>query len=164
MKYKHVLTAIDNDILVNSHPLDWSSFATTETIPDVLSTPFDVIFGTDIVYEAQHADWIRGCLVSLLLYPDGSNGAVFHLMIPLRSTHTFKSSTVEEVFGSKDRVLEGPQREITILSGESIVCESYGDGRVERSRTDYDLEYVYYGPNDQTNAQAFSNLVSRTWS
>jgi predicted nicotinamide N-methyase len=132
-------------VLVNSHPLDWSSFSTTETVPDMLSTPFDVIFGADIIYEAQHAVWIRDCLKSLLSYPDGSNeDPVFHLVIPLRPTHTFESSKVEEVFGSGDRVLEGPQRELTILSKESIVCEAYGDGRVERSRTDDDVEYVYY--------------------
>ncbi|KAF8556070.1 hypothetical protein OG21DRAFT_756852 [Imleria badia] len=129
-------------ILVNSHPLDWSLFSTTETIPDILSTPFDVIFGADIVYEAQHAVWIRDCLKSLLAYPDGSNeDPVFHLVIPLRPTHTFESSTVEGVFGSNDRVLEGSQRELTILSKEFIVCEAYGDGR---SRSDDDVEYVYY--------------------
>ena len=135
----------DRAVLVNSHPLDWSSFSTTETIPGILSTPFDVIFGADIVYEAQHAVWIRECLTTLLSCPDGSNeDPVFHLVIPLRPTHTFESSTVEEVFGSKDRVSEGPQQELTILSKESIVCEAYGDGRVERSRTDDDVEYVYY--------------------
>ena len=135
----------DRAVLVNSHPLEWSSFSTTETIPDVLSTPFDVIFGADIVYEAQHAVWIRECLKSLLSYPDGLNeDPVFHLVIPLRPTHTFESSTVEEVFGSGDRVLEGPQRELTILSKESIICEAYGDGGVERSHTDDDVEYVYY--------------------
>ena len=134
----------DRAVLVNSHPLDWSSFSTTK-IPNMLSTPFDVIFGADILYEAQHAVCIRDCLMSLLSYPDGSNGdPVFHLVIPLRPTHTFESSTVEQVFGSGDRVLEGPQRELTVLSKESIVCEAYGKGRVERSRTDDDVEYVYY--------------------
>ena len=35
---------------------------------------------------------------------------VFHHVIPLRPMHTFKSSTTEEVFGSKDRVSKGLQR------------------------------------------------------
>ena len=135
----------DRAAFVNSHPLDWSSFSTTETVPDVLSTSFDVIFGAGIVYEAQHAVWIRDCLKSLLSYPDGLNeDPVFHLVIPLRPTHTFESSTVEQVFGLGDRVLEGPQRGLTVLSKEFIVCEAYGKGRVERSRTDDDVEYVYY--------------------
>ena len=51
MKYR-VFTAIDSDVLVNSHPLDWSLLPTTA---DIFSTPFDVIFGADIVYDAQHA-------------------------------------------------------------------------------------------------------------
>ncbi|KAH0835920.1 hypothetical protein J3R83DRAFT_9816 [Lanmaoa asiatica] len=138
-------------ILVNIHTLDWSSFSTTTTetllIPDMLSTPFDVVFGADIVYEAQHAVWIHDCLKYLLSYSDGSNeDPLFHLVIPLRPTHTFESSTVEEVFGPKDRVSEGSasQRELAILSKESIVCEAYGDGRSEASRTDDDVEYVYY--------------------
>ena len=134
-----------HSILISSHPLDWSSFSTTETIPDILSTPFDVVFGADIVYEAQHAVWIRDCLKSLLSYPDDSNeDPVFHLVVPLRPTHTFESSTVEGVFGSKDHVLEGSQRELTILSKESIICEAYGDGRVESRYMDDDVEYVYY--------------------
>lgn len=138
-------------IVVHTHPLDWSSFSQTtltETlpIPDILSTPFDLVFGADIIYEAQHAIWICDCLTSLLSYPDGSNeDPIFHLVIPLRPTHTFESSTVEEVFGFKDRGSEGSQRELRILSRESIVCEAYGDGgRSERSRTDDDVEYVYY--------------------
>ena len=133
---------ISDHILVHSHPLDWSSFSTTEPKHDILSTPFDVIFGADIVYEAQHAGWIRDCLRSLLSYPDVSNGEpVFHLVIPLRPTHTFESSTVEEVFGSKNHVA---QRGLTIISKETVVCEAYGDGRSEESRADEDVEYVYY--------------------
>lgn len=135
-------------IVVHSRPLDWSSFSSTTEmlpIPDVLSTPFDLVFGADIVYEARHAVWIRDCLTSLLAYPDGLNeDPVFHLVIPLRATHTFESSTVEEVFGSKGRGSEGSQRELTILSKDSIVCEAYRDGWFERSRTDDDVVYVYY--------------------
>ena len=136
-------------VLVHSCPLDWSLFSPTMTetlpIPDILSTPFDIVFGADIVYEPQHAVWIHDCLMSILSYPDGSNeDPVFHLVIPLRPTHTFESNTVEEVFGSKGRGLEESQRELTILSKESIVCEAYEDGRSERSRTDDDVEYVYY--------------------
>ena len=143
INFQTVSDHTDHAILVETHHLDWSSFSTTEPKPDILSTPFDVIVGADIVYEAQHAVWIRDCLKkSLLAFPDGLNeDPVFHLVIPLRPTHTFESSTVEEVFGSTDRV---SQPELTILSKESIVCEAYRGGRSERSRTDDDVEYVYY--------------------
>ena len=132
----------DPDVLVTSLPLDWSSFSTTDAKPDILSTPFDVIFGADIVYEAHHATWIRDCLKSLLFHPDGSNrDPLFHLVIPMRPTHTFESNTVEKVFGYEDH---SSQPELTILSKESIVCEAYEDGWSERSRADDDVEYVYY--------------------
>ena len=52
-------------------------------------------------------------------------------MVPLRPTHTFESGTVEGVFVSKDRVLDGSQEELTILLKECIICEAYGDERVE---------------------------------
>lgn len=133
---------IDPTVLVHSHPLDWSSFSTIESKPDILSTPFDIILGADIVYEVQHAVWIRDCLVSLLSHPNGSDEEpVFHLVIPLRPTHTFESSTVEQVFGFKERA---SQPELTILSKESIICEAHGDGRSERSRANDDVEYAYY--------------------
>ena len=64
----------------------------------VLMQLFNDVFGADIVYEAQHTMWICGCLLSLLTCPDGANEPVFHLVIPLRPTHTFESSTVEEVY------------------------------------------------------------------
>ncbi|KAN0080055.1 hypothetical protein V8E55_009621 [Tylopilus felleus] len=100
----------DSVIRASRHPLDWSSFS------------------IDIVYEAQHTMGICGCLLSLLACPDGANEPVFHLVIPLWPTHTFKFSTVEE---------------LTILSKESIMCEAYGIGRAKR-HTDDDIEHVYY--------------------
>ncbi|KAF8439090.1 putative methyltransferase-domain-containing protein [Boletus edulis BED1] len=136
---------LNHAIRIHNHPLDWSSFSTTDTLPDTLSTPFDVVFGADIVYEAQHAVWIRDCLRSLLAHPDSSSkDPVFHLVIPLRPTHTFESSMVEEVFGAKGHALEGSQRELTILTKESIVCEAYGEGSERSCMNDDDVEYVYY--------------------
>lgn len=100
---------IDRAVLANSHPLDWFPFATKETIPDMLSTPFNVIFGADIVYEGSAC-----CLDARSFHlscPDGSNkDPVFHLVM-----YTLKSSTVEEVFGSGYRVFSGPQRVLTML-------------------------------------------------
>ncbi|KAG2095433.1 putative methyltransferase-domain-containing protein [Suillus discolor] len=99
---------------ITTHFLDWSSFSTTPR-PDCLSCPFDVVLGADIIYEAQHCAPV--------------SPAAFHLVIPLRPTHTFESDMVESVF------LEA--------SDEYITCDAYGD-YTRGQGLDEDVEYVYY--------------------
>ena len=104
----------------SDHPLDWSSFSTTEPTPSC-QPPLKSSLAQTFVYKAQRGIWIRDCLKSLPSYANGSNeGPVFHLVIPLRPSHTFEFSTVEEVFGSTDRVLEGSQRTRAYRSLEII--------------------------------------------
>ncbi|KAG2134153.1 putative methyltransferase-domain-containing protein [Suillus bovinus] len=124
---------------VTTHFLDWSSFSTAPR-PDCLSYPFDVILGADIIYEAQHAVWIRDCLKGLMRRPSDStiSPAAFHLVIPLRSTHTFESSTVESVF------LKACDADLVILSKEFIACDAYGDYPRGQGSIDEDVEYIYY--------------------
>ena len=129
----------DGDITtVVSHFLDWSSFPVLSSIPAVLSEPFDIILGADIIYEAEHADWIKNCLKRLLRYPSRIPGSqttsLFHLVIPLRPTHTFESSTIENVFQWENR----DHTEPVVLSKESIFCDAQGGIGNEM------VEYVYY--------------------
>ncbi|KAL4071178.1 putative methyltransferase-domain-containing protein [Scleroderma yunnanense] len=121
-------------ITVVSHFLDWSSFSSSGS--GVLSEPFDVILGADIIYEAEHATWIKNCLKSLLRCQGSSHPpSIFHLVIPLRPTHTFESSTIENVF----QIAPQNHTEPAILSKETIFCEAHGDD------IGNDLvEYVYY--------------------
>ncbi|KAF9239873.1 putative methyltransferase-domain-containing protein [Melanogaster broomeanus] len=137
----------DCSISITSHFLDWSSFPTTETKPDIFSRPFDIIFGADVVYEAQHAVWIRDCLKSLLRYPEASDVSMeyspaFHLVIPLRPTHTFESGTIEAVFGWNSP--RPTQRELVIFSKEVIVCEADVETGIQGSSGDNNVEYGYY--------------------
>ncbi|KAF8843918.1 hypothetical protein BDN67DRAFT_944715 [Paxillus ammoniavirescens] len=143
-------TSTDHDysILITSYFLDWSCFPMTKTKPDVFSSPFDIIFGADVVYEAQHAVWIRECLKSLLRYPESSDVSVgylpvFHLVVPLRPTHTLESGTIEAVFGWKHNCQQGAQRELVIFSKESIICEAH-EAEIKTGSRDNDVEYVYY--------------------
>ncbi|TFL06381.1 hypothetical protein BDV98DRAFT_559316 [Pterulicium gracile] len=85
-----------------------------------MSEGFDVVVGADIIYEAEHARWIRECLIRLL-----KPGAEFHLVIPLRKTHAVECETVERVFGL--------ERELGILGRERIRCRGDGDDVVEYS-------------------------------
>jgi len=124
----------DGMITVVSHFLDWAAFPVSASIPDVLSEPFDIVLGADIVYEAEHAIWIKNCLKRLLRYPsDSQTTSLFHLVIPLRSTHTFESSTIENVFQGENHA-----DSLVILSKESIFCEAHGDIGNDI------VEYVYY--------------------
>ena len=111
-------TQQSNDpISFTSHNLDWSHFSSTyatgnptaATPPKPFDEPFDLIFGADIIYELEHASWLKLCLSVLLRKPDlaASHAEIdismnidpaFHLVIPLRSTHVRESRTVELVF------------------------------------------------------------------
>jgi len=128
---------------ITSHFLDWSSFSTTPQ-PDSLPYPYDVIFGADVIYEAKHATWIRDCLTMLLRRPSATlSPAAFHLMVPLRPTHTFESSTIESVFLKACDVDPNGDIDLVILSKETITCEAHG-GCMKGGDIGEDVEYTYY--------------------
>ncbi|KAG6328875.1 hypothetical protein ID866_10214 [Astraeus odoratus] len=139
----------DRPVTIVSQFLDWSSFCVVSPEPALLSEPFDVVLGADIIYEAEHAAWIKGCLKRLLRRhepptpSDTATPAAFHLVIPLRPTHSFESSTIEKVFRWEDHSVFGDDAELVILSKESIFCEAHGDARAGRGNEDI-VEYVYY--------------------
>lgn len=122
-----------NHIHISTHPLDWSSFFDEPNHEHPLDEPFDIILGADIIYEDQHAVWIKSCLHQLLRKPDDVvPEPAFHLVIPLRRTHTSESSTIETVFPKRGLI----KSTLGILSKETIVCEAEnGTGQVE---------YAYY--------------------
>ncbi|OJA12362.1 hypothetical protein AZE42_04334 [Rhizopogon vesiculosus] len=140
-----------NDVIpsthsITTHFLDWSSFSTTASPrPSSLSYPFDVVFGADIIYEPDHAVWIKDCLKQLLRRPSERtlSPAAFHLVIPLRPTHTFESSTVESVFLKACDVDPNGDADLVILSKESITCDAHNDYTRGRDLGE-DVEYTYY--------------------
>ncbi|EIN04206.1 hypothetical protein PUNSTDRAFT_47714 [Punctularia strigosozonata HHB-11173 SS5] len=123
---------------------------------DPFSRRFDMILGADIIYEAQHASWIRTCVERMLAKPSlhrgssghdgldlsGRGGGRFHLVIPLRATHDAESRTVEEAFAFAPRVRTPPTSpddlELRILSKQAILCEG------GEKRGDDEVEYAYY--------------------
>jgi hypothetical protein len=129
-------------VSITSHRLDWKTFsAAVDAPPAPFDLPFDLILGADIIYEAEHAFWINGCLSKLLRrpqVPEADEGGIFHLVIPLRHTHQAESSTVTHTF--PDIQTSGPSHrveELCILSTEVVECDTYDDD-------DVDVEYVYY--------------------
>ncbi|KAJ3550875.1 hypothetical protein NM688_g4978 [Phlebia brevispora] len=116
--------------------------------------PFDVIYGADIIYELEHARWIKACVERLLRRPSSdiadsscvaSDPAItprFHLVIPLRSTHMAEARTVEDVFPFASEIDEREAHvrgDVLAITGkEDIVC---GDLWEEGTK---EVEYVHY--------------------
>nr|GAT60923.1 predicted protein [Mycena chlorophos] len=121
-------SAVSDSCSITSLPLDWSAVANQSlSVPLLppLDQPFDLVVGADIIYEAEHASWIRLVLTRLL-----KKQSLFHLVIPLRRTHAAESSTVESVFLDND---VGPR----IISKETLVCEL-------DEKSGEEMEYAYY--------------------
>ncbi|KAF8342423.1 putative methyltransferase-domain-containing protein [Amanita rubescens] len=128
-------------ISITSHHLDWSHFSSTYASvgappPKPFDEPFDIILGADIIYELDHATWIKSCLSVLLQKPGLKKdpSRTFHLVIPLRSTHVKESSTVELVFPFAEASSTG----LCILSKEVIICETEEEDGGEG------VNYLYY--------------------
>lgn len=117
--------------------LDWSTFPTLDIPPAPFDVPFDIILGADIIYEPEHARWIRQCLLKLLRPPNGQSTEppVFHLVFPLRPTHAVESQSIEDVFPMINTTIDAV--DLGILQKEVIVCEA-GEGRKG------EVEYAYY--------------------
>lgn len=127
---------------VSAHFLDWAKFPALADPPAAFEEPFDYIFGADIIYEAEHALWIKNCVEKLLRRPTPSRPRpTFHLVIPLRPTHTLESSSIEEVFPPIEVCNAGAT--LVSLSKEVIVCEGSGDVR-SRNGVSEEVEYVHY--------------------
>ena len=127
---------------VSAHFLDWAKFPALVDPPTPFEENFDYIFGADIIYEAEHALWIKNCVEKLLRQPTPSHPRpAFHLVIPLRSTHTMESSTIEEVFPPV-KTCDANAMLVT-LSKDVIVCEASRDVR-SRNGGSEEVEYVHY--------------------
>jgi len=154
--YPSVLTNLERNVSSNffpqpssstsprilTRPLDWSTFTSQTTHDPLFETPFDLILGTDIIYESQHALWIKSCLTKLLRKPSSSSSTTlsdinptFHLVIPLRATHRVESNTIEQVFPFNN---VNRSTELVIHCKEIIICDAQSAEEGE------DIEYAYY--------------------
>ena len=130
-------------VRILTRALDWSTFSSETTREPVFETPFDLILGADIIYESQHALWIKSCLTKLLRKPSSTTttatsdttSPTFHLVIPLRRTHTAESNTIEQIFPFNEN---GSSTELVINYKEIITCNA------ENSEEGENVEYAYY--------------------
>jgi predicted nicotinamide N-methyase len=126
----------NTDLKISSDSLDWSN-------PDAANTDLfnsvDLVLGADVIYEELHAHWIRTCVEKFMRKPrPGSVQPMFHLVIPLRPTHTFESSTIEGIFPLRSETSGQHGWELVVFSKDFILCEASDD------EADGQVEYVYY--------------------
>ena len=144
-------------VRMSVHPLDWAELAAAPAdalLPVPFDQPFDVVLGADIIYELEHARWIKACVEKLLRIPSAETmDAIalphpeFHLVMPLRSTHAAESQTVEQVFPSASSVRGGADSPpeggpvtmtLAIAAREVVVCEDFARG------SENEVEYVHF--------------------
>ena len=80
------------------HVLDWEF----PVYSAPLDTRFDVILAADVIYEDDHAQWIKGCVERLLARPsfDNPEGGVFWMIMALREAGRREGldGTVHKIF------------------------------------------------------------------
>ena len=92
---------LESPVVVQVEPLDWSTLHSSPSSP--LAAPFeekfDLIFGADIIYGPDHSRWIHSTVTRLLALPSPSRPTpAFHLIAPLRPTHTAAIQSISTVF------------------------------------------------------------------
>lgn len=133
IEHNLALTGDLSTISITVHALDWSKFDSSEILDGPFEQPFDLVLGADIVYEPEHAPWLRSCLVHLLRKSSShTKKPLFHLVIPLRSTHAFESSSIETIFTA-----DGDPRTLSLQVMEKDVLSCDTD-------TGEEVEYAYY--------------------
>lgn len=92
--------------------LDWREYYDRRRMGEVeKGGRFDLILGADLVYEPLHLPWLHATVSALLAFPEMDQATpVFHLLLPLRPTHTAESSEFELAFSPHLKVTaEYPQ-------------------------------------------------------
>ncbi|KAI1170925.1 hypothetical protein F4777DRAFT_89187 [Nemania sp. FL0916] len=106
-------------------PLDWQA----PVLCPPLDQQADVLVATDVIYDPEHAVWLRDC-ASRILKPDG----VFWLMLTVRTTGKFEgiSGTVRASFNGRDG-LRNPQGCVLRIFDEECFARPNGIGRGDES-------------------------------
>ncbi|KAI8955022.1 putative methyltransferase-domain-containing protein [Xylaria longipes] len=110
---------------IQAAPLDWE----TPDLSPPLDEQADVLVATDVIYDPEHAVWLRDC-AARMLKPDG----VFWLMLTVRTTGKFEgiSGTVRTSFNGRDG-LRTPQGRVLAILDEERFARPSGIGRGDES-------------------------------
>ncbi|KAI1296220.1 putative methyltransferase-domain-containing protein [Xylaria venustula] len=105
--------------------LDWE----TPDLSSPLDEQADVLVATDVIYNPEHAVWLRDC-AARMLKPDG----VFWLMLTVRTTGKFEgiSGTARASFNGRDG-FRNPQGRVLAILDEERFARPSGIGRGDES-------------------------------
>ncbi|KAG8977113.1 hypothetical protein FRB90_008913 [Tulasnella sp. 427] len=120
-------------------PLDWRHLhciASSSAIPDAqpeapFDEPFDVILGADIIYEPEHAEWVKSSVELLLKRDDKS---FFYLIMPTRPTHEAETASVPETFPMAAECGHNEGKKQIAILDVSEIDRVVGTGRVDEVR------------------------------
>ncbi|KAJ8108339.1 hypothetical protein ONZ43_g6453 [Nemania bipapillata] len=121
-------TGQDKDAIfptVLAAPLNWE----TPDLSPPLDKQADVLVATDVIYDPEHALWLRDC-AARMLKPNG----IFWLMLTVRTTGKFEgiSETVRASFNGRDG-LRNPQGRVLTILDEERFARPDGIGRGDES-------------------------------
>ncbi|EGG09567.1 uncharacterized protein MELLADRAFT_115750 [Melampsora larici-populina 98AG31] len=98
----------ESTLSVKIETLDWRELQGSSLSQKGYKYGFDVILGSDLVYEPQHATWASEA-VQFFLKPNLIHDLTseppqptFHLLLPLRPTFALESQAVHNAFGGQD--------------------------------------------------------------
>ncbi|KAI0976944.1 hypothetical protein F4678DRAFT_129600 [Xylaria arbuscula] len=111
--------------LIEAARLDWE----TPDLSSPLDKQADVLVATDVIYNPEHAVWLRDC-AARMLKPDG----VFWLMLTVRTTGKFEgiSGTARASFNRRDG-FRNPQGRVLAILDEERFARPSGIGRGDES-------------------------------
>ncbi|GAA5836724.1 hypothetical protein JCM9279_007637 [Rhodotorula babjevae] len=101
--------AMGDGVRVRVERLDWRDYLLESTPTEVSPTPranerFDILLGTDLVYERGQATLLHAAAAGLLRFPSSFSTATsrptFWLALPIRPTHADENAEVAELFPS----------------------------------------------------------------
>ena len=142
---------LDSEVKVDVVALDWA-------YPPSISNEekYDIVLASDVIYEPQHACWIRDCAArtmkkgytTLSREGDRAGISVFWLAIPLRSTgrHEGMGRTIQDAFSLWGKVEEGHRgRERLIIVSREEIGRQHKVGRAdEGGYTLFEIRWADY--------------------
>lgn len=87
--------------------LDWSSYLHTSSSTSPISISsinrYPIILASDVIFESDHTELIHSVISSLLSFPNSSfPNPTFHIILPLRYTHSIEHDGFDTLFSGDD--------------------------------------------------------------
>lgn len=141
-------TSAEGGVSIAVEALDWELLHDDRDVHEIelgsrFADQFDVIIAADVVYRAQHAQWLASVARKLLRHPSSHGGDLFtpsfHLIVPSRPTHDHTHTSIQDAFSSPQTVSSAVQEDgdLARLDLQVVECVDHarvkGNGRADES-------------------------------